>query len=87
VTANEQPAPRLRLRKEAFDEVADRVFGADMPDYRIAEQLGTDAASLSLYRNGHRQPPPAFIATVLARFPQAKFEQLFEHAAPQRASA
>lgn len=78
MTANEATAHRLLLRKSPFDEAADRAFGSEAKDWQIAEHLGIDPATLSLYRNGHRQPPTTFVAKVLATFPNLKFEDLFE---------
>lgn len=78
----------MRLRKAAFDAAADAKYGADTPDWRIAEALGTDKSSLSLLRHGHRQPSTEFIANVLHAFGDATFEDLFEYyAAPASASS
>lgn len=83
--ANEATAPRLRLRKKRFDQAADEVFGSKLTDRKVAARLGVDPSVLSLYRNGHRQPPTAFITQVLAAFPNYKFEDLFEPATePER---
>jgi transcriptional regulator with XRE-family HTH domain len=78
VNANEATAHRLRLRKEQFDQAADRAFGDQATDGEVAERLGLDPSSLSLYRNGHRQPPRTLITKLLATFPDLEFEDLFE---------
>lgn len=83
--ANEATAHSLRLRKEQFDKAADHAFGAAATDGEVAERLGLDPSSLSLYRNGHRQPPRTLITKLLATFPDLKFEDLFETVAePER---
>lgn len=71
--------PRLRLRKDRFDEAADDLFGVDLTDGQVAARLGINPAVLSQYRNGRRQPNSDFIAVVLDTFPDATFDQFFEH--------
>lgn len=71
--------PRLRLRKDRFDQAADDLFGADLTDAQVAARFRVNPAVLSQYRNGRRQPPSDFIAAVLDTFPGARFDQFFEH--------
>lgn len=68
----------LRLRTEAFDAWAVQMFGESTSKTQVAERLGTDKATLSLYRNHRRTPSRRFVNTVLA-LPGAAFDQLFEY--------
>ena len=79
VTAKTPEAPRLRLRTSAFDAVAREHFGVNATDAQVAKALGVDKTVLSQYRNDRRQPPTAFITTVLNRFAIDDIDQLFEY--------
>jgi hypothetical protein len=78
VRATKSSRLRLLLRKGQFDAACAERFGEETPKWQIADALETNAARLSLYRNGHQQPPADFVARVLATFPGTRFEDLFE---------
>lgn len=69
--------PKLRLKTDAFDELAAAFIGA-RTDRELAEYIGVSYNHLSQIRTGARTPGQQFIAAVKQAMPLVTFEQMFE---------
>ena len=70
----------LELRTAEFDAAAAELLGEKASKTQVAEHLGIDKATLSLYRHQRRTPSRRFVETVLATFPDATFKRFFTYA-------